>query len=385
LSSSIDLHKNSEEEKVVKFSWKIKNFVQKINNCKDQDDGVNSKDINIKLNDFNTTWNTSIRLWKNEKGDPITNQFLFCLNLASVSGNANIANLANASNVGVNFRLRVPGLEIGQLDTCVSLASDQSLQCVAATNVVINDDFCHNNRDVAFHVRLSFHLGSNLQQEKYLGDLWESSDMMIVCGKRNYLAHKDKLCQESPVIKSMLGSISSEVTNETQVMGDVNNNARDRIILDNVDEAVLLKILYFVYTGFVEFEDDCVELLLAANLYQISSLKYKCETHLVGQISPSLVSSYLLIAQLTNCKQLKQTALKYCKMYKEYIFKDETWTKIEEELPDLYEEVLSLISPQTCSTHVQCVQDSNRYRDMMSRRVDEEWQSTNSFHVHLMC
>ena len=71
------------------------------------------------------------------------------------------------------------------------------------------------------------------------------------------------------MIKSMLGSISSEVTNETQVMGDVNNNARDRIILDNVDEAVLLKILYFVYTGFVEFEDDCVELLLAANLYQV--------------------------------------------------------------------------------------------------------------------
>ena len=62
--------------------------------------------------------------------------------------------MANASNVGVNFRLRVPGLEIGQLDTCVSLASDQSLQCVAATNVLINQDYCLNNRDVVFHVRL---------------------------------------------------------------------------------------------------------------------------------------------------------------------------------------------------------------------------------------
>jgi len=379
LSSSIDLHKNSEEEKVVKFSWKIKNFMQKINNCKDQDDGVNSKDINIKLNDFNTTWNTSIRLWKNENGEPITNQFLFCLNLASVSGNAKVA---NPSNVGLNFRLRVPEMETGQLDTCVSIAPDQPLQCVAATNVLINQDYCLNNRDVVFHVRLSFYLGSNLQQEKYLGDLWESSDMLIVCGRRNYLAHKDKLSQESPVIKSMLGSISSEVTKETQVNVDLNNNARDRIILDNVDEDVLLKILYFVYTGSVEFEDDCVDILLAANLYQISSLKRKCETHLMGQISPSLVSYYLLIAQLANCKQLKQTALKYCKMYKEYIFKDETWTKIEEELPDLYEEALSLIAPQTCITHVKCVQDSNRYRDMMSR-VDQEWQSTNS--VPLMC
>ena len=59
LSSSLDLHKNRGEEKEVKFSWRVKNLIQKVSSCGDA--GINSKNIKIKINDLTTTWNTSLR------------------------------------------------------------------------------------------------------------------------------------------------------------------------------------------------------------------------------------------------------------------------------------------------------------------------------------
>ena len=49
----------SEDKKVVKISWRVKDFMQKITNC--GEDGINSKNIKIRLNDVTTTWNASLR------------------------------------------------------------------------------------------------------------------------------------------------------------------------------------------------------------------------------------------------------------------------------------------------------------------------------------
>ena len=42
---------------------------------------------------------------------------------------------------------------------------------------------------------------------------------------------------------------------------------------------------------------------------------------LTRQLAPDRVSSTLLLADLTNSENLKLSALKYCKLYKEYIYK----------------------------------------------------------------
>ena len=49
----------SGDEKVVKITWRVKDFMQKITNC--GEDGINSKNIKIRLNDVTTTWNASLR------------------------------------------------------------------------------------------------------------------------------------------------------------------------------------------------------------------------------------------------------------------------------------------------------------------------------------
>ena len=47
---------------------------------------------------------------------------------------------------------------------------------------------------------------------------------------------------------------------------------------------------------------------------------------LTRQLAPDRVSSSLLLADITNSHNLKLSALKYCKLYKEYIYKVSTWT-----------------------------------------------------------
>ena len=60
---------------------------------------------------------------------------------------------------------------------------------------------------------------------------------------------------------------------------DVNNNdfaetrkVQDRVIVDNVSGQVFEKILNFIYNGSIEFSDDCVKILKASDLYQVSYL-----------------------------------------------------------------------------------------------------------------
>ena len=56
---------------------------------------------------------------------------------------------------------------------------------------------------------------------------------------------------------------------------DCNNNSnsketkRDRLIVDDVSEITLEKILNFIYNGSIEFENDCVKILMAADCYQV--------------------------------------------------------------------------------------------------------------------
>ena len=58
LISSLDFPK-FQAGKVVKISWRIKDFMEKMTNCGDA--GINSKSIKIRLNDVTTAWNASLR------------------------------------------------------------------------------------------------------------------------------------------------------------------------------------------------------------------------------------------------------------------------------------------------------------------------------------
>ena len=113
-------------------------------------------------------------------------------------------------------------------------------------------------------IRLVFSSQSNKVQEKYLVNHPESTDLIVVCGRKHFPAHKQILAKASVVFDSM-------IVRDTEDEVDDNNNSfyRDRLVLDDLNENTLQKILHFIYNGSIEFDQDCLKILLAANKYQV--------------------------------------------------------------------------------------------------------------------
>ena len=119
--------------------------------------------------------------------------------------------------------------------------------------------------------RLSFNAGQ--MKGSYLSSSSEmrTTDLIVVCGSRQFPVHKERLRQVSPTFEAILESLDGGEC------VDVNNNdsgemrkVQDRVIVDNVSGQVFEKILNFIYNGSIEFSDDCVKILTASNLYQVN-------------------------------------------------------------------------------------------------------------------
>ena len=110
-------------------------------------------------------------------------------------------------------------------------------------------------------------------RESYLADCHQDPDIILLSGANQYEAHKHKLASASVVFATLM-------RDHRQCEVDDNNNdkdgnilpTRDRIIVDEIEEEILKKILQFIYTGTLTPADlslHCVKLLKAASLYQV--------------------------------------------------------------------------------------------------------------------
>ena len=61
------------------------------------------------------------------------------------------------------------------------------------------------------------------------------------------------------------------IVRDTDDEVDDNNNSfyRDRLVVEDLNEGTLEKILHYIYNGSIEFDQDCLKILLAANKYQV--------------------------------------------------------------------------------------------------------------------
>ena len=98
----------------------------------------------------------------------------------------------------------------------------------------------------------------------------QTTDLIVVCGPRQFPVHKERLREVSPTLEAILGNL------DEGGCVDVNNNdsdetikVQDRVIVDNVNGEIFEKILNFIYNGSIEFSDDCVKILMASDLYQV--------------------------------------------------------------------------------------------------------------------
>ena len=120
------------------------------------------------------------------------------------------------------------------------------------------------------YFRLSFNSGPGRGSYLSSSSEMQTTDLIVVCGSRQFPVHKERLREVSPTLEAILDNL------DEGGCVDVNNNdsyetrkVQDRVIVDNVNGEIFEKILNFIYNGSIEFSDDCVKILIASDLYQV--------------------------------------------------------------------------------------------------------------------
>ncbi|XP_068704987.1 kelch-like protein diablo [Montipora foliosa] len=125
-------------------------------------------------------------------------------------------------------------------------------------------------------------------------------DVVLVVEDRRFSAHKVVLAASSPVFKA---SFTSELTQEKAVDGF------EEVPVPDFDPCTVEELLNFVYTGEAGLtEQNALELLVAADYYDISNLKELCAEFLSIYLSPSNCLWIQTIAERYRHKTLHEAA-----------------------------------------------------------------------------
>ncbi|KAL7293601.1 hypothetical protein TKK_0012688 [Trichogramma kaykai] len=131
------------------------------------------------------------------------------------------------------------------------------------------------------------------------------SDVMLraTCGKE-IPAHKAVLATASPVFKAMFTH-------------DMLENKRRLVDMIDVRYESAIELLRYIYTGGVETCEVSlvIDLLVAADKYEIEYLKNKCEMILSLNLSSENVVNVLKVADKCNMEKLKKTAVNFVRKH----------------------------------------------------------------------
>ena len=122
----------------------------------------------------------------------------------------------------------------------------------------------------------------------------ESSDVTLVVGREELMAHKLVLSTRSPVFKTMFeANMKEKLTNCVKI--------------EDIELPVLQEMLTFIYTGkSPNLKNMASELLFAADKYQLDRLKLMCEEELCSKLNENNASQTLELADRHNATQLKE-------------------------------------------------------------------------------
>jgi len=154
----------------------------------------------------------------------------------------------------------------------------------------------------------------------------EFSDVVVKCGNTKFECHQVFLATRSPVFKAMLTTnMREKINNEIQV--------------DDIKPEVMAELLEFIYIGKVSNLDKfALDLFIAADKYQINSLKDLCEKKLINSLAMENCFSLLIMGDMLS-PSIKKIALKFVVENRESI-------EIQEELanyPSLMMEILKKV------------------------------------------
>lgn len=130
----------------------------------------------------------------------------------------------------------------------------------------------------------------------------DNSTITFIIGDRRLYADKTLLCQKSSVFEAMFNS---------QMMESITNEVHITDIRYDIFKLLLSHIRFHILPNFVSNDTEILsELLIAADKYDINSLKYLCESELTTFINSENYTELLAVPWLYSTTYLKDFVLR---------------------------------------------------------------------------
>ncbi|GIX70148.1 BTB and MATH domain-containing protein 42 [Caerostris extrusa] len=157
------------------------------------------------------------------------------------------------------------------------------------------------------------------------------SDVILKTETAAFPAHKIILASRSSVFKAMFSS-------------DMREAHGDTVDIEDISDDTLKRMLEYLYTAHVEGLqwESAIDLYIAANKYEILSLKDNCSSFLRFNLTPTKACEILLLSDLCRDDDLKTQVQNYILKYDKDIFYSDDWNHIIESDPKLAAYTMSL-------------------------------------------
>ncbi|GIX85981.1 speckle-type POZ protein [Caerostris extrusa] len=143
--------------------------------------------------------------------------------------------------------------------------------------------------------------------------------------------HKAILSARSPVFRAMFSH-------------DIKENASGFIDINDMDMKTLRLVLMYMYTNTLQDLDgtNVQKLYMAADKYELSSLKEQCSSYMLNYITAENAGEILAFADMIKDDHLKSCVQEYVVHYDEEVFKTAAWKTFIKSCPPLAAETMLL-------------------------------------------
>lgn len=127
----------------------------------------------------------------------------------------------------------------------------------------------------------------------------EFCDMEIVCGGEIFSCHQVIISARSPVFRAMFQAKMKESESR-------------KVTIEDIKPEIMAEMLYFLYTGLVKKDvskDSVVDLLVAADKYQMDTLKNICQDKLYSVLNAENAIEFIILGEMYRVPMLKDAAL----------------------------------------------------------------------------
>jgi len=177
--------------------------------------------------------------------------------------------------------------------------------CILTEITIVSDDIIVGgngtslqDHDAAEAIsRLSRDIGSMFYTERF-------SDCIIASGDKEFPCHKFILSARSSVFEAMFSH-------------DTREHLQNRVDIKELDVKVVEDMIHYIYSGKVtELESKAVDLVTAAEMYDLKELKQMCATSLCNSIRNDNVLDMLVLAETFDLPEVRRMSLEFTANHK---------------------------------------------------------------------